>query len=289
MSNIYFLQVMCNLDEEEHYENVYSSKDKAIEEGKAWLDKLLRKQYEDWFEEDKSTEILDLTHEQLFQLKAMYDFSITEFNPEYIDKINYIEKLPEIKEWDIHDVFISDLTPSKIKYSYDYNGIIKYISGIYLFNYKNKKKEYEVTMQYEDYINPKAGTKFKKGDIVKIKNCKKNHDNYPFANMLHVITDTPHKKENQKFFKNTYDVIVNHNCYDEGCHVDVFEENELELYTEKISDDSPLMFLSKYFRGEIELNNIEWMDIECGRITLNENKSFRDIPEIIEQLKGEQK
>ena len=28
------------------------------------------------------------------------------------------------------------------------------------------------------------------------------------------------------------------------------------------------------------------MDIECGRITLNENKSFRDVPEIMEQMKG---
>ena len=29
------------------------------------------------------------------------------------------------------------------------------------------------------------------------------------------------------------------------------------------------------------------MDIECGKVTLNENKSFRDVPEIMEEMKGE--
>ena len=94
----------------------------------------------------------------------------------------------------------------------------------------------------------------------------------------------PHKKENQKFFHNEYNVIINHNSFDEGCHVDVFDERELELYTGKLSKDSPIVFLSKYFKGEIKLKNISWMDIECGNITLNENKSFRDIPEIMKQL-----
>ena len=32
---IYLLKVECYFDEEEHYENVYSTKDKAIKEGKA--------------------------------------------------------------------------------------------------------------------------------------------------------------------------------------------------------------------------------------------------------------
>lgn len=67
----------------------------------------------------------------------------------------------------------------------------------------------------------------------------------------------------------------------------MFDEKELELYTDKLPNDSPLIFLSKYFKGEIKLKNISWMDIECGRITLNENTSFRDIPEIMEQMKGD--
>ena len=138
-------------------------------------------------------------------------------------------------------------------------------------------------MNYEDYNNKIAGTKFKKGDIVKIKKSQY----YIFQDKLHVITDIPYKSNTQKFFRNTYDVIVNQNIYDEGCHIDVFNENELELYTGELPKDSPITFLSKYFKGEIELKNINWSDIECGKITLNGNKSFRDIPEIIKQLEGE--
>ena len=39
-NNIYLLQIMCKLDVELHFENVYSSKKKAIDEGKIWLEKL---------------------------------------------------------------------------------------------------------------------------------------------------------------------------------------------------------------------------------------------------------
>lgn len=114
---------------------------------------------------------------------------------------------------------------------------------------------------------------------------RSGHFNYDFYDKLHVITDVPYKSKNQKFFNNTYNVIVNHNKYDEGCHVDVFRESDLELYTKELPKDSPLIFLSKYFKEEIKLKSIKWTDIECGHITLNENKSFREIPEIIEQLK----
>ena len=280
MKNIYFLQVMCYLDEEKHYENVYSTKERAIKEGITWLEKLLTQQYENWFEETKDLEMPKLTHDQLFQLKAIYNFSITEYDPEYMDSLDDIENLPKIKELDIHDTFVSDLSISKIKHTYDHNGKEIYISAIYLFEYKGKTKEYEITMDYEDYLDKNSGTKFQKGDIVKIK----NHSDYKFCDQLHVITNIPYKKENQRFFKNNYDVIVNHNCYDEGCHVDTFYEKDLELYTGKLPKDSPLIFLSKYFKGEIKLKNIKWIDIECGKITLNENKSFRDIPEIMEQI-----
>ena len=136
-------------------------------------------------------------------------------------------------------------------------------------------------MDYEDYNTLLAGTKFKIGDIVRIKNCD---NNYNFKDKLHVITEVPHRRENQKFFRNTYKVIVNHNSYDEGCHVDVFRESELELYEEKLPKDSPLIFLSRCFKGEIKFKNIKWSDIECGKITLNENKSFRDIEEIMKQM-----
>ena len=58
----------------------------------------------------------------------------------------------------------------------------------------------------------------------------------------------------------------------------------MELYEGELPEDSPVIFLSKFFKGEIKLKNIKWSDIECGKITLNENKSFRDIEEIMRQM-----
>jgi len=291
MKKIYLLQVMFNFNNyEHHYENVYSSLELAKQVGEKWLEDELRKEYEDWFEEDTKTDVRrkELSKEQLFKLKTIYDFTITEFDPENVDKLNDINNLPVVTDFDIYDLYCADLVPAKIEHSYDYNGKEIYITGIYIFCYKGKRLERKVMVDYEDYINPSAGTKFKKGDIVKIKEDYDSHSrDYNFYDKLHVITDIPHKKKNQKFFRNSYDVIVNYNSFDEGCHVDVFNEKELELYTGELPEDSPLIFLSKYFKGELKLKNVSWMDIECGKITLNENKSFRDVPEIMEQMKGD--
>ena len=291
MKKIYLLQVMFNFNNyEHHYENVYSSLELAKQVSEKWLEDELRKEYEDWFEEDTKTDVRrkELSKEQLFKLKTIYDFTITEFDPENVDKLNDINNLPVVTDFDIYDLYCADLVPAKIEHSYNYNGKEIYITGIYIFCYKGKRLERKVMVDYEDYINPSAGTKFKKGDIVKIKEDYDSHSrDYNFYDKLHVITDIPHKKKNQKFFRNSYDVIVNHNSFDEGCHVDVFNEKELELYTGELPEDSPLIFLSKYFKGEIKLKNVSWMDIECGKITLNENKSFRDVPEIMEQMKGD--
>lgn len=291
MKKIYLLQVMFYFNNYEyHYENAYSSLELAKQTGEKWLEDGLRKEYDDWFDEEMDGDIPreKLSKEQLFKLKATYDFKITEFDPDYIDKLNNMENLPIVTNFDIYDTYSADLEPSKIEHSYDYNGEETYITGIYIFNYKGKRIERKIGTDFADYINPLAGTKFKKGDIVTIKeNYYRKLGNYPFYDKLHVITGTPQKNNNQKFFRNYYNVIINHNFCDEGCHVDCFEEEVLELYTGELPKDSPIIFLSKYFKGEIKLQNISWLDIECGRIALNENKSFREVPEIMEQLKGE--
>ena len=286
MKKIYLLQTM--FDSWKYNYQVYSNLKLAKEEGKKWLENEFRKEYENLFEENIKEEFKkNLSKEEIFGLKKIYDFTITEFEPDKIEKLNYIENLPIVSNIDIYDLYCADLEPAKIEHSYNYKGKEIYIAGIYIFNNNGKRIERKVMMDYEDYTNSYAGTNFKKGDIVKIKKRYNSHiKDYIFSNKLHVITDIPHKKKNQKFFRNSYHVIVNHNSYDEGCHVDSFNEKDLELYTEKLPNSSPIIFLSKYFKGEIKLQNISWLDIECGRITLNENKSFRDVPEIMEQLKG---
>ena len=54
---IYLLQVMCCFNEEEHYEDVYSNKEKAVEKGLIWLDDSLKRQYNNLFEEADETSI----------------------------------------------------------------------------------------------------------------------------------------------------------------------------------------------------------------------------------------
>lgn len=259
---IFFLQVMSYFNKEEHYENVYLNKKRAIKEGKEWLKKL-RNQYKDMFDDNNGIE--------------EFDFEITEFDPEENEESYDIKNIPVVKDYDIYDLYCAELNPLKIIHSYNFNGKEIYISGVYIFKYKGKRKERTITMKYKDYINPNAGTKFKIGDIVRIKKYQDSHNNYAFKDKLHVIKDVPHKKENQEFFSNTYKVVVNHNSYDEGCHVDIFNENELELYTGKLSDDSPILFLSDFLKEKMKIKNISWNDLECGKIVLNENKSFRDV------------
>ena len=60
---IYLLQVECYFDKEEHYENVYSTKDKAIKEGKERLEKIFKKQYKSFFEDDDEENETDALEE----------------------------------------------------------------------------------------------------------------------------------------------------------------------------------------------------------------------------------
>ena len=58
MSKIYLLQVMFKFNNyEHHYENVYSSLELAKQVGEKWLENELRKEYEDWFEEDTNANV----------------------------------------------------------------------------------------------------------------------------------------------------------------------------------------------------------------------------------------
>lgn len=285
MDSIYFLQIICDFDTESHFENVYSTKELALKNGIIQLERLFRTHYEELFDYDynNKSKAPSISRKELFNLQGIYDFTITEYDPKYVDSLENIENLLAVTEYDLHNNFCAKLEPAKIQYSYDYNGRPEYITAIYIFNFNGKITKSKVTMSYADYINPKAGTKFKIGDIVKIK--KGMHCNYDFCDKLHVVVDTPHKLENQRFFDNTYRVIVNHSSYNEGCHVEVLHENELEKFEGTLPYDSPILFLSKLKKGEIKLENVSWSDIECGHIALNENKSFRDVPEIMEQLK----
>ena len=99
MSKIYLLQVMFNFNNyEHHYENVYSSLELAKQVGEKWLENELRKEYEDWFEEDTNANVKrkELSKEQLFKLKTIYDFTITEFELETVEQLENKNSLPVV-------------------------------------------------------------------------------------------------------------------------------------------------------------------------------------------------
>ena len=57
MNNIYFLQIMCDFEKEIHYENVYSKKDIAFQEGIKKLEELFRDEYKSMFGKDEEKKI----------------------------------------------------------------------------------------------------------------------------------------------------------------------------------------------------------------------------------------
>ena len=88
MSKIYILQL--TFDSWKYNHRVYLDLELAKEVGKKWLENEFRKEYENLFEEDDSLK-RNLSNKEMFKLKVIYDFAITELEPDRIDKLNYIE------------------------------------------------------------------------------------------------------------------------------------------------------------------------------------------------------
>ena len=178
--------------------------------------------------------------------------------------------LPKINENEDTNKIISKLEPVKKSYIYDYNANLIYLEFTFKW-YKDRVNTSCIKMKPNDFENG-AGARFNIGDIVKVKN-----KDYEFYDRLHVIEKCPRKFENQKYFENKYEVIINHNILDDGCHRMIFREEELELYAGKLEEDSPILFLSRILNGKIKVSKEIWEDLVCGRIALNNAPSFRDI------------
>ena len=222
--NIYLLKcsIMSLRDQYEvHFENVYSTLEIAKQRGMDYLETKLREYYNDSFD-NGCPKGKELTKDELFDLSVIYDFEVTEFDPARADSIDKLE-------FDFLTAYTHK--PSHIVYSYDYNGILIYVEAQYKtthhkgygINFVMKPSDFEID----------AGTKFKVGNIVKIKqNRDKYFTNYEMEDRLHVVTQVPKKQEGQKYFENRYDVITNHNIYDNGCHEHCFREEELNWFTD---------------------------------------------------------
>lgn len=255
---IYLLKcsIMSLRDQYEvHFENVYSKLEIAKQKGMEYLETKIKKYYNDSFDHG-CPKGKELTKDELFDLSVIYDLEVIEFDPEITDKIDRLD----------YD-FLATYTyqPSHIIYSYDYNGELLYIEAQYRKS-NNKGHGINFVMKPSDFEKD-AGTKFKVGDIVKIKqNRDKYFTNYEMENRLHVVISVPNKPEGKKYFENKYGVITNHNIYDNGCHKHCFREDELELINEKtIPKDSPILFLSKIYKGDIKISKDKMSDLICRK------------------------
>ena len=192
-----------NIEQNEYYTEVYSSLEKAVEDGKYFLNR----RYNDKGFRD-------------------YEFKVTEIDLEYAEEFSK-EKLNIFDREEL-----GKYEPTHIVYYFNLSGKLLYKH----FKYKNKQRKYikGFTMYPEDFTE-NAGQKFKIGDIVKIK--KRNEDEYYSLeylenwteDKLYIVRGLPKKAKGQKYFNNIY-VLED----DEGQYRFRHYEKDITLYKRRI-------------------------------------------------------
>lgn len=190
-----------NIEQNEYYTEVYSSLEKAVEDGKYFLNR----RYNDKGFRD-------------------YEFKVTEVDIEYAEQFD-IKQLNIVNKEDF-----GKYEPTHIVYYFNLSGKLLYNH----FKYKNKQRKYikGFTMYPEDFEED-AGQRFKIGDIVRIK--KRNEEEYYSLeylenwteDKLYIVRELPKKSKDQKYFNNLY-VLED----SEGIYRFRHYEKDIELYTE---------------------------------------------------------
>ena len=190
-----------NIEQNEYHTEVYSSLEKAVEDGKYFLNR----RYNDKGFRD-------------------YEFKVTEIDLEYAeqfskDQLNILGR-EELGKYE----------PTHIIYNFNLSGELLYKR----LEYYDKQRKYlkSFTMYPEDF-EENAGQKFKVGDIVRIK--KRNEDEYYSLeylenwteDKLYIVRGLPKKAKGQKYFNNLY-VLED----GEGIYRFRHYEKDIELYTE---------------------------------------------------------
>lgn len=263
-SNIYDSLV----EKDSYYSGVYGTMKKAVEEGK-WF---LERRFKDIFENSNycTKEDKDYTYEDLLNDGYMsYNFKVTKLSPYYAENF----------EAPGREYMCRDLRPTHTVYYYDYRGNLEFYNLEYLdrdggFGY--------VTRRYKG-DNEKQPNKFNIGDFVTVID-----DDFP-ADQVFVVYYVPVKNDPYRFFNNTYGVA---SVFD-GCKFDYYHdynESKLIKYDGIVDKNSPLMFLQKLYRNEIQIDKEIMKQIENREILLNTKPTFMDIPEIREVFcKGDDK
>lgn len=246
-----------NIEQNEYYTEVYSSLEKAVEDGKYFLNR----RYNDKGFRD-------------------YEFKVTEIDLEYAEEFSK-EKLNIFDREEL-----GKYEPTHIVYYFSINGELLYKH----LKYKDKQRKYlkGFTMYLEDF-EENAGQKFKIGDIVTIK--KRNEDEYYSLeyldywteDKLYIVRELPKKAKDQKYFNNTYSLISTYNEdeFMKGLFTFRHYEKDIEKYDVNMDGNSPIGFLQKIIKNEIAVTSETWTKLKTGQILL-EQDCYKSLPEFKE-------
>ena len=207
--------------------------------------------------------------------KIDYDFKIIEEDIEYAEDFNRaLDICEEIEELLIYE-------PTHKEFILDYTGEITNICIRYFPNQKETKWRNCLYLKPNDLL-PKAGTKFKVGDLVKI--IKPNsrledisYEHYSEYSDVYVVRFLPRRIENQKYLRNTYALSeIKDDNYAPGIYTWEFHEEQIAEYDESIKENSPIDVLRKIIKKEIKISRETWEKLKNGTISLREedkNKS----------------
>lgn len=207
--------------------------------------------------------------------KIDYDFRIIEEDIDYAEDFNQtLDICEEIEELLIYE-------PTHKEFILDYTGEITNICIRYLPNQKETKWRNCLYLKPNDLL-PKAGTKFKVGDLVKI--IKPNgrledisYEHYSEYSDVYVVRFLPRRIENQKYLRNTYALSeIKDDNYAPGIYTWEFHEEQIAEYDESIKENSPIDVLRKIIKKELKISRETWEKLKNGTISLREedkNKS----------------
>ena len=243
IAKVYDYGTETDIDEDE-YTEIFSNFKRAKEYGLNFINKTLN-----FYCKDRNKSVSQCIKDKLVD----YDFRIIEEDIEYAEKFDKaLEILEEIEELLIYE-------PTHKEYILNYLGKITNICIRYLPNQKETTEPNSLYLKPNDLLES-AGTKFKIGDVVKIKqNHKKLKDlsyyDYHENNNIYVVRYLPRRIEGQKYLRNTYALSeINDEDYAPGIYTWEFHEEQLTLYDGPIEDNSPIDLLRKIFKKEIKIN-----------------------------------
>lgn len=254
------LEVTFALEESIFYSNVYSTMERAIEEGKYHLEKNMINLYISGYQIKGQDNI---TTDELFSIERTdYTFKIIETDPKYADNFNT----------NLYGKDLWTTPPTHIEYYYNYKGEFEYKH--IQWKIKQRIEREHITMYKED-LQEGAGTKFKIGDIVTVNsNCNKELTN----NKIFVVRFLPRRVTGSNYFINTYGVTSTYNKdtnLGNGIFTFEYRESELKKYNGKIEKDSPIGVLQRILKRDIGVTNKVWQDLKNGKVSFDTKINYK--------------